>query len=715
MSKSKPSSKNKKGKAIADTAPVAAVVEVPVAVKHPHKDHTILYQKLVLFAVAFMVFANGLPNKYNLDDELYTNNAEKAARHGLKAIPRIFMRNTFSDNENSFEYRPITMLSFVVQFMYLGSSPFVSHLVNVLLYAITIVLIFSLLLKWFKKAHGWYAFAVCLLFAVHPLHTEVVDSAKSRDELLALFFAVLSFMVSWRYYGTKKWIYLFLYPIIFIIGTMCKRTIAPLLIIPPIAFYFFTDMPIKKILLTLIPIFIVFRLTATVAGTVLQPDERLFFALENPFYITSYSFAVKSATAVLISGWYLLLHIVPYPLVFYYGYKYVPIVGWDNIWVWVSLLVYIVMGAYIVWNFRKKSIPVFAAIWFVLNIFIFSNLFRPSPGMMAERFMYAASLGFCMMLCWALFRLFKVDPGAFKLNAAGKRLAATIIVIILAFSARSIDRNTDWKNKFTLYTHDIKYLKESAKANMLNGELMMGISKVYMQKAILYKRDDNMAEAKINYDSSQYYLEIAKGNFKQALEVTPGIGSAINNLAVIYFNQDSAAMAKKYINMALKGTANLAAGDVALNANDRAKLNHNLGVLYFKDHKIDSALIQFELSIYYDSTFGQAYMDMSEVLQRSGDTAHAIKVLLKAAQNLTGQGQGMAYSELANISLYRNDTLSAVMYCEKASQLRLVNPQILVFLRNFYRSRNDMERAAYYEQRLQEMQKEPRRPTGIEL
>lgn len=704
MSKRKPSPKNSDKKVQPSTAPA---VSKPVAAEAPlklKKDHTVRYQKIVLFALAVLVFANGIPNNFNLDDELYTSNATKAARHGFKSIPRIFSKNTFTDNENSFEYRPIALLSFVLQYMFISQSPLASHLINVLLYAITCVMLFSLLLKWFKKAHGWYAFAVCVLFVVHPLHTEVVDSIKSRDEILALMFCILSFFAAWRFHETRKWGWLFVFPVVFIIGTMCKRTIAPLVIIPPLAFYFFTDMPIKRILLSMIPIFLVFRSTGSLFTNMLPPDQRLFFAMENPFYVSNFSFALKTATATLISGWYLFLHFIPYPLVFYYGYKYVPIVGWDNILVWVSLLAYLGIIYYIVRNFRKKSIPVFGAIWFVLNIFIFSNLFRPSPGMMAERFMFAASFGFCMVAVWYLFKLFKVDTNQLKMNAAAKRLAVTLSVICLCYAARSVDRNIDWKNKFTLYTHDIKYLDESTKANMLNGELMMGVSKLYTQKAMTYKSAGEMADAKMFYDSSIYYLNVAKKNFQTAISITPNMGSAINNLAVIYFNEDSAAQAKKYINMALNGSGKLKAGDVALNANDRAKLNHNLGVLFFKEHKIDSAIYQFELSVYYDSTFGQAYLDMSELLLMSHDTANAMKILLRAARNIPNQG--LAYTDLANISLYRNDTASAVMYCEKASQMRQVNPQVVRFLKNYYISRNDTVRAMFYANRLKELMEE---------
>ncbi|MBS1584357.1 MAG: hypothetical protein JSS82_02225 [Bacteroidetes bacterium] len=701
MSKSKAASKKNKAALVPPKKEGSSDAVKELAPAKPRKDRTILYQKIALFVLAFAVFANGIPNRFNLDDELYTNNAQKAARHGLKSIPRIFSNNTFSDNENSFEYRPVTMLSFVLQYAYIGQQPPVSHFFNVLIYAITVVLIFSIMLKWFKKEHAWYAFAVCMFFAVHPLHTEVVDSIKSRDEILALFFVVISFNISWRYYTTKKWIYLFLYPTVFIIGTLCKKTVAPLLVIPPIAFYFFSDMSIKRILLTLIPIFIMFRLSASVLGTVLPPDQRLFFAMENPFYVSGYSFALKSATAVYISGWYLYLHFIPFPLVFYYGYAYVPIVGWDNIWVWLSLLVFIGIGVYIIVNFRKKSIPVFAAIWFVLNLFIFSNLFRPSPGMMAERFMYAASLGFCMFVIWYLFRLFKVNPAGFEFNAAGKRLALVLVVLCCAYGARSVVRNMDWKNKFVLYRHDIKYLEKSTKANMLNGELMMGVSKLYTSRAIDYKNSGDMVNAKLYYDSAMSFLQEAKSNFLKAIEITPNMGSAINNLAVIYFNEDSTAQAKKYINMALKGTSKMGAGDVAVNANDRAKLNHNLGILFFKDHKIDSALYQFELAIYYDSTFGEAYFDMSDVLLMNHDTADAIKVLTKATKNLPDKGT--AFTDLANVAFYRNDTASAVMYCEMAAQNHMVNPQVVMFLRNYYTSKNDVQKASYYEHLLQQL------------
>jgi hypothetical protein len=47
-------------------------------------------------------------------------------------------------------------------------------------------------IKLFGIDYQYIAFFAMLIFAVHPIHTEVVNSLKNRDELLGLFFALLS-------------------------------------------------------------------------------------------------------------------------------------------------------------------------------------------------------------------------------------------------------------------------------------------------------------------------------------------------------------------------------------------------------------------------------------------------------------------------------------------------------------------------------------------
>ena len=53
-----------------------------------------------------------------------------------------------------------------------------------MLYALLIVLIYLLIFKLFPDK-GWvFPFVVALLFLIHPIHSEVVNNIKCRDELI---------------------------------------------------------------------------------------------------------------------------------------------------------------------------------------------------------------------------------------------------------------------------------------------------------------------------------------------------------------------------------------------------------------------------------------------------------------------------------------------------------------------------------------------------
>ncbi|MBK9462701.1 MAG: hypothetical protein IPN94_25635 [Sphingobacteriales bacterium] len=63
-------------------------------------------------------------------------------------------------------------------------------------------MLFNLFLFWGDEKQ-WLAILTTLWFIVLPIHTEVVASAKSRDELLAFLFALLSWhtykqVINWQ-------------------------------------------------------------------------------------------------------------------------------------------------------------------------------------------------------------------------------------------------------------------------------------------------------------------------------------------------------------------------------------------------------------------------------------------------------------------------------------------------------------------------------------
>ena len=93
-------------------------------------------------------------------------------------------------------YRPLTVLTFRLNYLWHGLEPLGYHVVNVMLHILT-----TMLLGWFcrqevfgggrrtgKNGAGGWSLVVMLIFAAHPVHTEAVGSpVVSRCVCISLF------------------------------------------------------------------------------------------------------------------------------------------------------------------------------------------------------------------------------------------------------------------------------------------------------------------------------------------------------------------------------------------------------------------------------------------------------------------------------------------------------------------------------------------------
>ena len=150
-----------------------------------------LRSSILIGLICIATFGNTLFNDYNLDDNLVTQNHRLTSK-GIKAIPEIYRSPYYQDDMGySYGYRPTTLATFAIEHDLFGESPMINHSVNLLLYLITCILIFLLIVKIFPDQAG-VALATAILFTVHPIHTEVVASIKNRDELLSLLFMLIA-------------------------------------------------------------------------------------------------------------------------------------------------------------------------------------------------------------------------------------------------------------------------------------------------------------------------------------------------------------------------------------------------------------------------------------------------------------------------------------------------------------------------------------------
>jgi Flp pilus assembly protein TadD len=146
-----------------------------------------------ILLLAVLAYVNSFPGAFILDDLALVRD------NPLVAHPRlwpILTSDYWGGDTNSGLYRPLTILSFAANRLVLGPEPWGFHLVNVLLHAIVALLVFLVIENWCgQRPIAWLAAA---LFAVHPIHTEVVNEVVGRGELLAAAFGLLALWLARR-------------------------------------------------------------------------------------------------------------------------------------------------------------------------------------------------------------------------------------------------------------------------------------------------------------------------------------------------------------------------------------------------------------------------------------------------------------------------------------------------------------------------------------
>ncbi|MBP6658330.1 MAG: hypothetical protein KA284_10770, partial [Bacteroidia bacterium] len=154
--------------------------------KAEKKQTPLLAIRICIGLLAFLLYSNTLSHKFTLDDDFFFLK-NKAVAKGVSSIGSFFTEGSlegFSDKQGLQPYRPVTLLSFAIQKEMTGFKLGPAHFVNVLLFSFLCILLFNFLLKIFPRSSVWIPVMITSLFLFHPVHTEVVASIKSRDELL---------------------------------------------------------------------------------------------------------------------------------------------------------------------------------------------------------------------------------------------------------------------------------------------------------------------------------------------------------------------------------------------------------------------------------------------------------------------------------------------------------------------------------------------------
>ena len=434
---------------------------------------------LWLFLGAFVLNANTLTNGWALDDTLLiTQNT--FTKQGFAGIPAIWSNDVFvgylgqGGVETGGRYRPLSHTVFAVQFAIAGNNPFLGHLTNVLLYALTCLVLFKLLIRLFPDSVSKSLWAnvpllASLLYAVHPLHAEVVANIKSLDEILAMLFALLTAWFAAMANDEHRTRYMLLSGLSFFLALTAKENAITFLAIVPLVVWY-TTQDIKRCAIQatalLLPAFGYFLLRSAALG----PEPQVAWVddfLTNPFH--GASIPEHLATAALIFTRYIKLLLFPWPLTTDYYPPMVPIVGWGDPRAIAGALLASAAGVFGLVGVRKRSMVGFGLLWFLLTYAVVSNVVINLGTPMNDRFLFLPSAGFALVLA-ALFVL-ALDRVRSSLTVG---IARSLIALVLVGSAaQTFSRNRDWRDDLTLFAHDVSVSDRSARCHVMYAKLLV--------------------------------------------------------------------------------------------------------------------------------------------------------------------------------------------------------------------------------------------------
>ncbi len=500
---------------------------------------------MLFFVLGFTLYGYSLFSDYVLDDQIVITD-NRFTKKGTAGIGDILKKESFvgyfgeqRDLVAGARYRPLSLVTFAMEWSmfapdetklpklaagqkrdYNGAEfktvRFVHHFTNILLYCLSAILLYRILLILFplKEDEKWYfnlPFVASLLFLLHPIHTEAVANIKGRDEIMAFLAAFGTLYYVLKYAETGRFVKMIQASIVFFLGLLSKENTLTFLAIVPLTLYCFKDFDVKKSLQTAVPLLVTTILyliiRVSVIGYLLGNGKEITDIMNNPFYGVPMS--ERFATIFYTLWRYIQLLFYPHPLTHdYYPYQ-IPIVNWSNLQSIAALILYTSLGVYGVWSvWKKKSIIGYAILFYLITFSIVSNIPFSIGTFMNDRFIYLSSVGFSIIVAyWITDFLPKKN-----LTTVGMALLG---ILSLGYSVKTMLRIPDWKDTLSLNTSAINISPNSARANLFYGVALF-----------------NEAQ-KVAGDERKNFMYKALPYAEKAVEILPSYGSAIHMLSGI--------------------------------------------------------------------------------------------------------------------------------------------------------------------------------------
>jgi len=605
---------------------------------------------IVLTAVA--LFAPTVWGGWVYDDqmEIVLNPLVQSLSH----IPTLFRTTVWAGSGmETYLYRPLALVTYALNHAVSGLNPWSYHLVNVLLHALISLLVFRLGRRWGLSARA--AGVGGLLFALHPVHVEVVAAVFGRKDLLAALFTLA--MVLLHDTAARRGGWRMALPLAAYACAMLSKEVG-VVGLPLVAAqdWFLTQDRARLardgrraiLYVGYVAVLLIYVLVRNgVTGGVGVPET---YYMDNP--LVGVTLPVRLATALVVLGKGIALQILPIHLSPDYSYNAIPLVRSILDWRFLATLAGIALWSY--WLHRSSaddrrrppepdssgtigearrdrgprvpipSILLLASAWYLVALLPSANLLVTVGTIFGERLLYLPSVALALLvgmagdrLAGAFSRPASETEGPLQRPAWGRTLGLTLAAIwAVALGFRTLTYGRAWDNDISLFRWAVANVPNSTKAHHKLGEELL--------------RADSLGEA--------------LPELRQALAIAPD-----NQFAAATLARARERIAGRYLSPP--------GGDTILPAPPDPEILYSLGSITYSRGDTEQAERYWARALSVDSTHVPSQLDLGALRLIQGDTTAALEHLQTAVHLQPGLAE--AWFNLGRIYLARGDERGA--------------------------------------------------------
>ncbi len=557
-----------------------------------------------LLVLAFALYANTLFHGFVYDDGYQI--LQNPYVRSFKYVGKIFTTTvwSFQGQEGITNYyRPLMTFGYLLCHLAFGDLPYGYHLVNILLHVVVVWLVYAISLRLFRD----YALALIAgaIFALHPVHTEVVAWIASIPEMQLAVFYLLSLLLFLRLEDAQRGRAAALHGAMlasFLFALLSKEQSLTLPLLATVYEHFFrvghrltpwkTQVARYAGLWLMAAVYVLFRVTLLGGFAVV---------LKHP----DVTWPLVPLSALALTAQYVGKLLWPWPLVVMYPFQ--KSASLQEPRVLAGLAVLLAAAALFARLWKKSPAHAFALLWIFFTLAPVLNARWMATSVFAERYLFLPSAGLAWLVAAGILWMWRRE-GAGQRARRAALLLFSVGLALLAASAVFV-RNLDWANDRKLFEQNVAIYPHVSLIRASLGALSWNRrdrAEAERQWRLALQDDPENPFALSNLGMAMFeqkrYAE-ATGFLKQVIAQRPRFAAPHVHLGNVYAAQGQKAEAETEFRRAI--------AIYPLSTNARTAL----GNFYLDEGRLPEAEAQFRASVESIPTT-EAWIGLAEVYTR---------------------------------------------------------------------------------------------------